>query len=507
MEEHLKILVVDDEACIRDVFKDYLAATTNYTVLTANDGLEALDIIMSEEIDCCFTDLSMPNLNGLKLAQRINQHDNTIPVVVMTGYPSMDNAIETLKNGVADFITKPFKMNQILPTINRVMTARSHFVENILLKEEAEKSRKLIKINQELQEKLKEVGIINLIFQNLDQATTSQDLFKILVHLSGKITPCDEAHFCFFTQGKEDYEIIASFFRDQNRKKSDAIVIEKKIAKKVANDGMPFLIRGNNGNGDIIAIPLKIRSSVFGILTSIIRKGTHRFSEKDLYFLNLLVEKASFLIENLALYENIYDNLFSTLYAFVETIEARDPYTKQHSVNVSAYAMSIAKAYGCSQDEITKLNVSGNLHDIGKIGIPDSIILKPGRLTDEEYEIIKKHPVIGSNIIGHFGMWTDEQSIIRHHHERFDGKGYPDGLKGEEIPFLARILSVADVYDALTTDRSYRRKMPDHVAVKIIRENAGTQFDPKIVNIFLDLHNRGEVKANLGALPQFAYGP
>jgi len=463
-------------------------------VFTANDGLEALDIIKSEKIDCCFTDLSMPRLNGLELAQKINQHDNTIPVVVMTGYPSMDNAIDTLKNGVADFITKPFRTNQILPTINRVMTARSHFVDNILLKEEAEKGKKLIKINQELQEKLKEVETINLILQKLDQATTSQDLFKILVNLSGKITQCDEAHFCFFTQGMTDYEIIASFFRDQNIEKSDAVHIEKKIAKKVANDGMPFLIRGNNGNGDTIAIPLKIKSSVFGILTSTIREETRCFSEKELYFLNLLVEKASFLTENLALYENIYENLFSTLYAFVETIEARDPYTKQHSANVSKYAMSIAKAYGCLQDEIARLNVSGNLHDIGKIGIPDSILLKPGRLTDEEYEIIKKHPVIGSNIIGHFGMWTDEQSIIRHHHERFDGKGYPDGLKGEEIPLLARILAVADVYDALTTDRSYRRKMPEHVAVKIIRENAGSQFDPKIVNIFLKLQKEGEIK-------------
>jgi putative nucleotidyltransferase with HDIG domain len=493
MEEQLKILVVDDEACIRDVFKDYLAATTNYTVLTANDGLEALEIIHAEKIDCCFTDLSMPELDGLELAQRINQHDNTIPVVVMTGYPSMNNAIDTLKNGVADFITKPFRMNEILPTINRVMTSRAHFIENILLKEEAEKGRKLIEINQELQEKLKEVETINLIFQKLDQATTSQDLFKVLVNLSGRITSCDEAHFCFFTQDMKDYEIIASFFRDQNKETSDAIYIEKKIAKKVANDGMPFLIRGQNGKGDIIAIPLKIRSSVFGILTSIIKNGTHCFRENDLYFLNFLVEKASFQIENLALYENIYENLFSTLYAFVETIEARDPYTKQHSTNVSAYAMSIAKAYGCSQNEIAKLNVSGNLHDIGKIGIPDDILLKPGILTDEEYEIIKKHPVIGSNIVGHFGMWADEQRIIRHHHERFDGKGYPDGLKGEEIPLLSRILSVADVYDALTTDRSYRKKMPDHVAVKIIKENAGIQFDPNVVSIFLNLHNRGKL--------------
>jgi response regulator RpfG family c-di-GMP phosphodiesterase len=497
MEEQLKILVVDDEARIRDVFKDYLATTTNYSVLTAKDGFEAFEIIKTEEIDCCFIDLLMPRLDGLKLAQRINQHANTIPVVVMTGYPSMNNAIETLKNGVADFIIKPFRMNQILPTINRVMTARSHFIENILLKEEAEKSIKLIKINQELQKKLKELETINLIFQKLDQATTSQDLFKILVNLSGKITPCDEAHFCFFTQGMNEYQIICSFFRDQKREKSDAVHIEENIVKKLKNDGIPFLIREKNGKGDIIAIPLKIRSSVFGILTSIIRNETHCFSEKDIYLLNFLVEKASFQIENLALYENIYENLFSTLYAFVEIIEARDPYTMKHSANVSAYAMSIAKAYGCSQDEIAKLDVSGNLHDIGKIGIPDNILLKPGRLTEEEYEIIKKHPVIGSNIIGHFSIWKDEQSIIRHHHERFDGKGYPDGLKGEEIPLLSRILSVADVYDALTTDRFYRIKMPDHVAVKIIKENAGSQFDPKVVSVFLNLHAAGRLNCDI----------
>ena len=138
--------------------------------------------------------------------------------------------------------------------------------------------------------------------------------------------------------------------------------------------------------------------------------------------------------------------------------------------------------------------VAGNLHDIGKIGIPDNILLKPGSLTEEEYTVVKKHPVSGSNIIGHLGMWTDEQSIIRHHHERYDGKGYPDGLKGKEIPFLSRILSVADVFDALTTDRAYRKKMEDEVAVEIIKENDGSQFDPEIVAVFMDLYNKGKLK-------------
>jgi len=493
MNEDLTILVVDDEKFIRDIFKDYFESSTDYSVLTASDGLEALEIIEKEDVDCCFTDLSMPRLDGLELTKRIHSFDNTIPVVVMTGYPTMDNAIETLKNGVVDFLTKPFQIDQILPTIRRVMAERALFVENILLRKEAAQSKKLVKVNQELQQKIKEVGTTNLILQKLNQVTSSKDLFNILVNLCGEVTACDESHFCFITRQMEEHAIIASFFRDDDKNTQGTGWIENSTVKKVADDGIPCLIRENNGHSSIIAIPLKIRSNIFGILISVIRNDPNTFSEKDIYFLNFLAEKASFLVENLALYENIYENLFSTLYAFVETIEARDPYTQQHSAMVSHYAMSIAKAFGCSQEEIDKFNVAGNLHDIGKIGIPDNILLKPGRLTEDEYEVIKKHPLIGSNIIGHFGMWTEEQKIIRHHHEKYDGTGYPDRLKGQEIPFLSRILSVADVFDALTTDRAYRKKMPDDVAVKIIAENEGSQFDPEIVRVFVELHQNGKL--------------
>ncbi|MBU0986455.1 MAG: response regulator, partial [Proteobacteria bacterium] len=365
MNDNLKILVVDDEKSILHIFKEYVEAATQHTVFTADDGLKALDIIGREKIDCCFTDLSMPHLDGLELTRRIQQENNTIPVVVMTGYPTMDNAIETLKNGVVDFLTKPFKMDQVLPTIRRVMAGRALFVENILLREEVEKSKKLQKINRELQEKINEIGTINLILQKLNQAANSKDLFNILVHLTGEVTACDESHFCFLTQEMADHVIISSFYRNGDRSGANALGSEKNIIHKVAHEGMPCLIRGNNGNGGVMAIPLKIRTNIFGILLSIIRNRTCSFSEKDLYFLNFLAEKASFLVENLALYENIYENLFSTLYAFVEAIEARDPYTKQHSVMVSNYAMLIAEAYGCSQDKIDQLNVAGNLHDIG----------------------------------------------------------------------------------------------------------------------------------------------
>jgi len=490
MENPLNILIVDDEKPILDIFRQYLEATTSHTVYTAANGSEALDFVYKENIDCCFMDLSMPVMDGIELAQHIHRHDNTIPMAVMTGFPTIDNAIKTLKNGVVDFLTKPVDMAQIPLTITRMMREKSLLANNILLKEQAQKNEKLIKINSELQEKINEVEIMNLILQKLNQVGNSKDLFRMLVLLSGQVTLCDEAHCAILYSDANDYTTLASYMREQNLSAANADAIDSNIVERVARDDMPVIVKDVNGNDQTMGIPLKIRDNLFGVLVLCINHNDAGFKEKDLYFMNFVAEKAANLIENLALYENIFENLFATLYAFVETIEARDSYTKQHSIRVSRYAMSMAQAMGCSQEDQDKLNVAGSLHDIGKIGIPDSILLKPGRLTEEEYEVIKKHPEIAGNIIGHFGMWADERSIIRHHHERYDGHGYPDGLNGEDIPLLSRILSVADVYDALTTDRSYRKKMPEEKALQIMRENSGTQFDPKLIELFLDLYDQ-----------------
>jgi len=496
MDSGYNIVVVDDEKIILDIFREYLESSTVHRIFTTTDGYEALDIIRQGDIDCCFTDISMPNMDGVELTKRIHELDNSIPVVVMTGYPSLENAVDTLKNGVSDFLTKPIKMDKVIFTIDRIMRERTLLADNFLLKEQAQKNKELLKINLELQQKIKEVEIMNLILQKLDQATNSKDLFDVLVNLSSEITGCSESHFCIFTEQMKDYAIITSYHRDNNRHSYPASAsIDKKAVTKVAAEGIPILIKGNSRNPSTMVIPLKIRSKVFGILilSHGKEKGQGQFTEKDLFFMNFLAGKASYLIENLALYENITENLFSTLYALVDTIEARDPYTRQHSARVSGYATLMAESMGCSQEEIEKLNISGNLHDIGKIGVPDSILLKKGKLNFEEYEVIKTHPTIGANIISRFGMWTDEQFIIKHHHERFDGTGYPEGLKGNDIPFLSRILSIADAFDALTSDRSYRKRMSDEMAVSIIKANKWEQFDPKIVNIFLALYKQGKL--------------
>jgi putative nucleotidyltransferase with HDIG domain len=153
----------------------------------------------------------------------------------------------------------------------------------------------------------------------------------------------------------------------------------------------------------------------------------------------------------------------------------------------------MAKVLGCTEEELEILNVAGMLHDIGKIGIRDDILLKPGRLTPEEYQIIRQHPIIGAEILDNLGLWNRERQIVRSHHERYDGQGYPDQLKGEDIPLLARILSVADVYDAIASDRAYRKRMEEKTILDIMYSGAGTQFDPKLIDLFRELYESGQI--------------
>ncbi|OCC14698.1 HAMP domain/GAF domain/HD domain protein [Dissulfuribacter thermophilus] len=157
---------------------------------------------------------------------------------------------------------------------------------------------------------------------------------------------------------------------------------------------------------------------------------------------------------------------------------------------MTAISIKIAEQAGCKDEELEILQFAGSLHDIGKIGIRDEILMKTGRLTPEEYGIIKKHSIIGEKIVKKLGLLSIEPQIIRHHHERWDGKGYPDGLKRKEIPRLARILAIADTFDAITSNRPYRPAREPEFAVKEILKNAGSQFDPELVEIFLTTYKQ-----------------
>jgi putative nucleotidyltransferase with HDIG domain len=516
IEKKKTILFVDDEESILSVSSEYFRRK-GYQTLTAKTGVEALEILGQEAVDCCFTDINMPEMNGLELAEKIRSHDNTMPVIVMTGYPSLENTIQTIKNGVVDFLIKPVNLKQMEVSVQRVIQQRKLFVENFLLKKEVESKKRLEQLNQELLYKVEELNILNKIMSKFTSFSSSADVFKRAVDLALEIAHADLTNFYVVNEASQQPVEVSSSAAlscsqaaspncetDQGLYLSPSpagLELSKSaIIMEVASDQIPLLISENTSTKDLpqeitsaMFVPLKIREKVFGILTAFVCYSQKRFTEKDLYYLSFLSQSAAHAIENLALYENIYENLFATLYAFVKAVEARDLYTRQHSSRVTGLSLILSQHLGCSKEEQDILNFAGHLHDIGKIGIRDDILLKPGRLTDEEFEKIKDHPVIGANILEQLGLWERERQIIRCHHERFDGAGYPDGLMRQEIPFLARILSVADVYDAMASDRAYRKKMEDEVIIRIINEGGGTQFDPDVVAAFNNAYKAGRI--------------
>ncbi len=188
---------------------------------------------------------------------------------------------------------------------------------------------------------------------------------------------------------------------------------------------------------------------------------------------------------------NAYKELEDRYIEIVETlrlsVDCKDIFTRGHSDRVSYYAVKIGKALKLSKSEIEILKVSGIFHDLGKIGVADEILFKKGRLTDQEYEEIKKHPVKGAHILSASTMFKDALPVIKHHHERIDGKGYPAGLAGDEIPLLTRILSIADAFDAMISDRHYRKRLDVESAKEQLLKGSGTQFDGEIVDVFLEL--------------------
>jgi HD-GYP domain-containing protein (c-di-GMP phosphodiesterase class II) len=247
---------------------------------------------------------------------------------------------------------------------------------------------------------------------------------------------------------------------------------------KTADKRSTFITR------DMICVPVKTKDKVIGVLEAINRKNGI-FDEEDQEALTALANQVAIAIENANLYQELREVFYGTAQALAETIEKRDPYTGGHTKRVMNYSIAIGKAMGLSKKEIENLRLAAILHDVGKIGVRDNILLKEDRLDPEELEKMNMHPQYGSDILSHVKKLRDIIPGVRGHHERIDGKGYPDNLRDGDIPTIARIIAVADTFDAMTTDRPYRKAMSSEAAFEELRKNSGIQFDKDFVEAFI----------------------
>ena len=245
----------------------------------------------------------------------------------------------------------------------------------------------------------------------------------------------------------------------------------------------------------VMCVPLRTTNEVLGALYVDSLSGAGRFNEADLELLSAIGNQAGVALHRARLMNELERLLLDTIRAIAATIDAKDGYTHRHSERVALLARRLGQELGLSVPELETVELSGLLHDVGKIAVPDAILNKPGRLTPEEFEEMKKHPAHGARILGNIQAASVLAVLpgVKYHHEKWDGTGYPEGIRGEDIPLLARLLGVADVFDALTSARSYRPAMSMETAVGIIRQDAGTHFDPALSDLVVRLHERGEL--------------
>jgi putative nucleotidyltransferase with HDIG domain len=234
----------------------------------------------------------------------------------------------------------------------------------------------------------------------------------------------------------------------------------------------------------LLAVPLVRQDQVLGCLFAL-DKDHDEFNSVDTKLLTSISNESAIYLENAMLYEDVHGLMMGLLHSLTSAVDAKDAYTCGHSERVALLSRHLALRAGMSEPDADRVYMAGLLHDVGKIGVPEAVLQKTGRLTPEEFEQIKKHPEIGARILRDIKQIEDVIPGVLHHHERYDGRGYPMGLSGENIPLMGRIICVADCFDAMTSSRTYRKAMPLQVAMTEMRRCSGTQFDPSLTDAFL----------------------
>jgi len=441
------ILVADDSAIIRKALTKQLEAY-GARVIQAEDGEQAWLAAHRHDFDLIVTDVEMPNLDGFGLCRRLKNDAGTrsIPVIILSSLDTDKDVERGFNSGAAAYVVKSDAHLLLSETIDKVLK-QSRF----------SRSRRILVVDDS-------TTIRQFVAKAMEEAG-----FQVITAVNGK-------HALASMTGMKPDLIIS----DINMPEMDGIELCKKTHADPALAAIPFVIMSTNSDRAVMRRLLSLGASGYLVkpfnLEQIVITVERLLSD---HFQILLKEK-----ERLDAEQKM---MLAGITSLINALEARDSYTRGHSDAVARIMALIGRQMNIDAESIDSMIIAGKLHDIGKIGISDSILLKPDQLTQEEFFIIQQHPVIGASILGSIPSIQPLLPVILHHHERYDGKGYPDGLKGEQNALWARIAAVADTYHALTSDRPYRRGASHDKAMSVIEDVRGTQLCPDCVDAFIKL--------------------
>ena len=369
------------------------------------------------------------------------------------------------------------------------------------------------KVKSALETKIKELqysqNLTRELFQQMTPTMTSiqkiEALLSVVVHGMKKVLNVRSSFIVLYdNDGKLHLKAYAG---DQKDLRDNMVLSDDKgvIGYIIKNTKQVILMKNSKdvpvSNGEIVdydrgiaGVPILVKNAIRGVLGVADKTPAQAIGPEDIALLESVASQIAICVENLELSRNIEETYYNTLVMLARIVEARDSYSAGHLERVFSYMQMFADKLKVDEDEKKILLGGALLHDLGKVGIEDAILKKKSMLTIGEYEIMKQHSAIGENILKPLRSMSELSDMVRHHHEMYDGTGYPDGLKGEKIPFASRVLAVIDIYDAITTERSYRDFMTKDEAIRTLKSYAGNKLDPKLVDMFIELINEKKSK-------------
>jgi putative nucleotidyltransferase with HDIG domain len=495
--ETLRVLVVDDNASLLRFLVSAFSAN-GCAVTQAAAAEQALGHIATEEFDLVVSDIKMPGLSGLDLLRAVKGKQPGTPVVLITGNPSVNSAVFGLRHGAYDYLPKPFSIREVQSLLARVRSDRSRWDGQVLLP---------AGLTEELSRRQAGVEVMFRIGDLALQGLETSAFVDQALALIGRSVRNDAALVLLrdeqgtFTSSRQGAEPLVARL---------VTTVERSFDDLVAGGGREALTLTVGGEGvDAIGAVVPGLGPAVGLVCLAREAASGGFLPDERQLLLGYAQTTAVALQKLILRENVERNLVDTITAFVNAIESKDQYLKGHSARVALYAADTALWLGLPPEMVDIVRRGAMLHDLGKLSIMDTILRKPERLTSDEFTIIKSHPVVGAKILEPLRFLARETCAVRHHHERFDGTGYPDGLRGEDIPQAARVVAVADVFDAITSNRPYRTALPLAAAREEIARGSGSHFDPAAVEAFLKipLARLEEITRDYESLPAGADEP
>jgi putative nucleotidyltransferase with HDIG domain len=488
-----------------------------YYVDTATGGREALSMVKRTSYDLLVTDIKMPQMDGFELMRNVKELDDDMAVVVITGYATMDTAVQALREGADDYVTKPFKLREIKDVVSRALEKTELKIKNAQLLEDLEAANEELKshrdvlknqveevsenlqqVNLQLRRRVKELETLNEVGR---LAASELDMERLLRSCANKVAEKLSVERASVLLIEGDWLVLkaCSGFSEGNSigcRQPVGCGLSGYVASKgegilvndARNDGRFDLQRdGKYIKSSCVCVPMVYNQERLGVICAADKCNGGVFGKCDYDLLRTMATQVSPAIENARLYQELEESAVAMVRAFVASLEAKDPYLSGHSKRVTQYAGAIGEVMDLDAEEKSVLERASQLHDIGKIGVPDLILNKPSSLSSDEFAVIQQHPTLGADILKPLDFMKSVRPAIKGHHERPDRAGYPERRAWKDVPLAGKIIGVADAFDAMTSARPYRPPLSPEDARSEIVAFRNKQFDSNVADAFCDV--------------------